>query len=114
MISVPDDLPDDPAALKQLLAQLLAERTVDKGQIVDLKEQVKLLRDRLFNRKSSKPSSPTHPNWRCLTNLKASGYLPLMMLTKTLLPRPSRVANANPCRLTYHVLKSFMTCPITN
>lgn len=52
MISVPDNLPDDPAALKLLLAQLLAERTVDKGQIVDLKEQVKLLRDRLFNRKS--------------------------------------------------------------
>lgn len=36
MISVPDNLPDDPAALKLLLAQLLAERTVDKGQIVDL------------------------------------------------------------------------------
>lgn len=113
MISVPDDLPDDPAALKQLLAKLLAERTVDKGQIVDLKEQVKLLRDRLFA-SPSKPSSPTHPNWRCLTNLKASGYLPLMMPKKTWLRRPSRVANANLCRLTYHVLKSFMTCPSTN
>lgn len=52
MISMPDDLPDDPILLKQLLAQLLQERTVDKGHIFDLKEQIKLLRDRLFARKS--------------------------------------------------------------
>ena len=52
MISMPEDLPDDPVLLKQMLAQLLMERTVDKGQIVDLKEQVKLLRDRLFSCKS--------------------------------------------------------------
>ncbi|MFG0925548.1 IS66 family transposase, partial [Pseudomonas sp. CJQ_8] len=61
MISVPDNLPDDPAALKLLLAQLLAERTVDKGQIVDLKEQVKLLRDRLFNRKSEQTVESNTP-----------------------------------------------------
>jgi len=58
MISVPDDLPDDPTVLKQLLAQLLAERTVDKDHIVDLKEQIKLLRDRLFNRKSEQTVDP--------------------------------------------------------
>ncbi|WP_177342664.1 hypothetical protein [Pseudomonas sp. JY-Q] len=34
---MPEDLPDDPVLLKQMLAQLLMERTVDKGQIVDLK-----------------------------------------------------------------------------
>ncbi|KPX13631.1 ISPsy5, transposase, partial [Pseudomonas syringae pv. delphinii] len=51
-MSMPEDLPDDPVLLKQLLAQLLSERTVDKGHIVDLKEQIKLLRDRLFGRKS--------------------------------------------------------------
>lgn len=61
MISVPDNPPDDPAALKQLLAQLLAERTVDKDQIVDLKEQVKLLRDRLFNRKSEQTVESNTP-----------------------------------------------------
>ncbi len=61
MISVPDDLPDEPAALKQMLAQLLAERTVDKGQIVDLQEQIKLLRDRLFNRKSEQTVEPNTP-----------------------------------------------------
>ena len=61
MISVPDNLPDDPVALKLLLAQLLAERTVDKGQIVDPKEQVKLLRDRLFNRKSEQTVESNTP-----------------------------------------------------
>ncbi|RJX58728.1 IS66 family transposase, partial [Pseudomonas syringae pv. actinidiae] len=51
MISMPEDLPDDPVLLKQLLAQLMIERTADKGHIVDLKEQIKLLRDRIFGRK---------------------------------------------------------------
>ena len=49
---MPDSLPDDPVLLKQMLVQMLGERQVDKGQIVDLKEQIKLLRDRLFGRKS--------------------------------------------------------------
>jgi transposase len=44
-----------------MLAQLLMERTVDKGQIVDLKEQVKLLRDRLFSRKSEQTVEPNTP-----------------------------------------------------
>ncbi|AHG43671.1 hypothetical protein N018_21060 [Pseudomonas syringae CC1557] len=38
MISMPEDLPDDPVLLKQLLVQLIIERTADKGHIVDLKE----------------------------------------------------------------------------
>lgn len=58
---MPEDLPDDPVLLKQLLAQLLTERTVDKGQIVDLKEQIKLLRDRLFSRKSEQTVEPNTP-----------------------------------------------------
>ena len=58
MISIPEDLPDDPVLLKQLLAQLMIERTVDKGEIVDLKEQIKLLRDRLFCRKSEQTVEP--------------------------------------------------------
>lgn len=61
MISMPEDLPDDPVLLKQMLAQLLMERTVDKGQIVDLKEQVKLLRDRLFSRKSEQTVETNTP-----------------------------------------------------
>lgn len=49
---MPEMLPDDPVLLKQMLVQMLSERQLDKGQIVDLKEQIKLLRDRLFGRKS--------------------------------------------------------------
>ena len=49
---MPEILPDDPVLLKQMLEQMLSERQLYKGQIVDLKEQVKLLRDRLFGRKS--------------------------------------------------------------
>ena len=56
MNSMPEILPDDPVLLKQMLnkmlVQMLSERQLYKGQIVDLKEQVKLLRDRLFGRKS--------------------------------------------------------------
>ncbi|WP_437438347.1 transposase domain-containing protein, partial [Pseudomonas syringae] len=60
MTSMPEDLPDDPVLLKQLLAQLLTERTADKGHIVDLKEQIKLLRDRL-GRKSEQTVEPSTP-----------------------------------------------------
>ena len=56
MNSMPEILPDDPVLLKQMLnkmlVQMLSERQLYKGQIVDLKEQVKLLRDILFGRKS--------------------------------------------------------------
>jgi len=58
---MPDSLPDDPVLLKQMLAQMLSERQVDKGQIVDLKEQIKLLRDRLFGRKSEQTVDPQTP-----------------------------------------------------
>jgi hypothetical protein len=51
---MPDNLPDDPPLLKQMLG----ERQVDKGQIVDLKEQIKLLRDRLLDRKSEQTVDP--------------------------------------------------------
>ena len=58
---MPENLPDDPLLLKQLLVQMLGERQADKGQIVDLKEQVKLLRDRLFGRKSEQTIDPQTP-----------------------------------------------------
>jgi len=61
MISMPEDLPDDPVLLKQLLAQMLNEREVDKEHISDLKEQIKLLRDRLFGRKSEQSVDPITP-----------------------------------------------------
>lgn len=65
MISLPDDLPDDPVLLKQLLLESLS-RQQESAQayqtyIVDLKEQIKLLRDRLFGRKSEQSVEPNTP-----------------------------------------------------
>lgn len=65
MISVPDTLPDDPAALKQLLAQVLSsaqQLAKDKdGQIEHLREQNALLIQRLFGRKSEQSAAPGSP-----------------------------------------------------
>lgn len=54
MISVPDNLPDDPAALKLLLSQLQAK-------VALLQEENTLLRQRLFGRKSEQTADPTTP-----------------------------------------------------
>jgi transposase len=61
MIAVPDTLPDDPAALKQLLTQVLLERQSDLSKIVQLQEQVALLRLRLFAPKSERSADPDSP-----------------------------------------------------
>ncbi len=68
MISLPDDLPDDPVLLKQLLLEALTRQAktaqvleAHEGHIVDLKEQIKLLRDRLFGRKSEQTVEPNTP-----------------------------------------------------
>lgn len=60
MIAVPETLPDDPAVLKQLLADVLSSAqklAKDKdGQIEQLREQVALLRHKLFSPKSERSS----------------------------------------------------------
>ncbi|WP_122521494.1 IS66 family transposase [Pseudomonas viridiflava] len=61
MISMPKDLPDDPALLKQLLEQMLLEREKSKGRIVHLEEENALLRQRLFGRKSEQTADPVTP-----------------------------------------------------
>lgn len=65
MISMPDDLPDDPVLLKQiLLEERRIHQVIDQAhysQVVDLKEQIKLLRDRLFGRKSEQTVDPETP-----------------------------------------------------
>lgn len=62
MISLPDDLPDDPVLLKQMLLEALNRQEevaqAYQAHIVDLKEQIKLLRDRLFGRKSEQTAEP--------------------------------------------------------
>ncbi|WP_455230384.1 IS66 family transposase [Geopseudomonas aromaticivorans] len=61
MISVPDTLPDDPAALKQLLLALSEQVAVKDGQILQLREENILLRQRLFGRKSEQTADPATP-----------------------------------------------------
>ncbi|QZI73031.1 IS66 family transposase [Pseudomonas protegens] len=54
MISIPDNLPDDLTALKQLLAQM-------QSKVVLLEEENALLRQRLFGRKSEQTADPATP-----------------------------------------------------
>jgi transposase len=61
MISVPETLPDDPAVLKQLLLALSEQVAVKDGQILQLREENTLLRQRLFGRKSEQTVDPTTP-----------------------------------------------------
>ena len=68
MISMPDNLPDDPVLLKQMLLETYEARARDQEvkeayqtHIVDLKEQIKLLRDRIFGRKSEQTVEPNTP-----------------------------------------------------
>ena len=75
MISLPNDLPDDPAALKQLLLKLQDDAaTLEKEavrleqqrrdyqqQIIKLQEQNALLIQRLFGRKSERTTDPDSP-----------------------------------------------------
>ncbi|MBK1710947.1 IS66 family transposase zinc-finger binding domain-containing protein, partial [Marichromatium gracile] len=54
MTSMPDNHPDDPAALKQLLAQM-------QSKVALLEEENALLRQRLFGRKSEQTVDPMTP-----------------------------------------------------
>lgn len=53
MRPLPEDLPDDPVLLKQMLLEAFSRQEVTteayETHIVDLKEQIKLLRDRIFS-----------------------------------------------------------------
>jgi len=59
---MPKDRPDDPALLKQLLEQMLIERESNKGRIVHLEEEIALLRQRLFGRKSEQTADLATPH----------------------------------------------------
>ena len=66
---MPDNLPDDPVLLKQMLLETYEARARDQEvkeayqtHIVDLKEQIKLLRDRIFGRKSEQSVEPNTPH----------------------------------------------------
>lgn len=58
---MPEDLPDDPILLKQMLLDAQEVKEAYATHIVDLKEQIKLLRDRIFGRKSEQTDEPNTP-----------------------------------------------------
>ncbi|MEE5167368.1 IS66 family transposase [Pseudomonas alliivorans] len=58
---MPEDLPDDPVLLKQMLLDAQEVKEAYATHIVDLKEQIRLLRDRLFGRKSEQTVKPDTP-----------------------------------------------------
>jgi hypothetical protein len=51
MITIPENLSEDPVLLTQLLEQMRGERKSDIGKIVHLEEENALLRQRVFGRK---------------------------------------------------------------
>ena len=61
MISLPDPLPNDPDLLKQMLRDAVVGRQADQNTIAQLQEQVSLLRQRLFGRKSEQSTDPNSP-----------------------------------------------------
>jgi len=61
MMSLPDALPNGPDLLKQMLRDAVAGRQSDQDTIAQLQEQVTLLRQRLFGRKSEQSSDPDSP-----------------------------------------------------
>lgn len=62
MRPLPENLPDDPVLLKKMLLEAFSRQDVTaeayETYIVDLKEQIKLLRDRIFGRKSEQTAEP--------------------------------------------------------
>ena len=61
MILAPDTLPNDPELLKQMLLEAIDKRQSDQHTIQVLQEQVALLRQRLFGRKSEQSVDPQSP-----------------------------------------------------
>ena len=119
MNSMPEILPDDPVLLKQMLnkmlVQMLSERQLYKGQIVDLKEQVKLLRDRLFGRKSEQTVESDTPQLALFNEAESVAVLEEGIVENEEVVAPTRaVANANRCPPTCHASKSSTNCPNTN
>ncbi len=77
MISVPDNLPDDSAALMQLLLSLREQMAVKDGQILHLREQNELLRQRLFGRKSEQTVDPASPQLAMFNEAESLAELPV-------------------------------------
>lgn len=63
---MPEDLPDDPELLKQMLAKM-------QSRVGVLEEQVALLRQRLFARKSEQTVDPATPQMALFNEAEHEG-----------------------------------------
>lgn len=74
MNSLPENLPDDPILLKQMLGQMLHERQLDKRKIVRLEEQNAFPLQRLFGRKSERAADAATPQLAFFNEGESAGY----------------------------------------
>jgi hypothetical protein len=104
--------------LKQMLFEALNRQEevaqAYQAHIVDLKGQIKLLRDRLFGRKSELTAQPSTPQL-ALFNEPESEPMPLIgdAEEEVVSPGPRR-GNVRYCRLSCRVSRSSTNCPSTN
>lgn len=106
MISVPENLPDGPELLKQLLAKM-------QSRVGFLEEENALLRQRLFGRKSEQTADPTTPQL-ALFNEAESVVEPIDEETaeEEVVAPTQRRGKRKP--LISLASKSSMNCPNTN
>lgn len=114
MISMLQDLPDDPVLLKQLLEQMISERESDKGKIVHLEEENALLRQRLFGRKSEQSADPLTPQMALFNDAESLAEPADETAEKKPLHRHSDAASANRYPPILRALKSSTNCPSAN
>ena len=91
MISMPDTLPNDPDVLKQMLREAVAGRQSDYDTIQQLQEQVALLRQRLFGRKSEQSVDPQSPQLAMFNEAESlAAEVPAEEDEETVAPTPTK------------------------
>jgi hypothetical protein len=79
MISVPENLPDDPELLKQMLAKM-------QSRVGFLEEENALLRQRLFGRKSEQTADPATPQWSVSLDASSQSGCQKMAIARSMKP----------------------------
>lgn len=99
---------------KKRMRVIKKSRRLTRSIILIIKEQFKLLHDRIFGRKSEQTAEPNTPKL-ALFSEPESEPIPLagMQKRKSLL-QPRVVVSANHCQLNCRVSKSSTNCPNTN
>lgn len=91
MILPPDTLPNDPELLKQMLLEAIDKRQSDQHTIQVLQEQVALLRQRLFGRKSEQSVDPQSPQLAMFNEAESlATEAPAKAEEETVAPEPAK------------------------